>query len=248
MLRVLSNLEPEGLSLAQLAERTRIPAPTMARLIKTAQFAGFIERLPNNTYVPGAAFISVAITLDRRALWRRIIDEEMTAIRDRVDETVGLYVRKGLERCCVYSVESRQAIRRGQSVGQRLPFYTGASGRVFLAFGNTDELLRLVPQREVTPIGRIITADDLRAESAETRRNGFAYYRGYVNTDAWGLAAPVMVNDVLYGTLVVSAPVTRMEELHVNRCRSACLMAARQIGERLSYTLGYENLSEMPEP
>lgn len=238
MLTIFSNLGPQGLTVAQLAERTRIPAPTVARLLKTAQFAGYVERLPHGGYVPGPALFSMAITLDRGALLRRVIDEEMTALRDSVDETVGLYVRKGAERYCVHSVESRQPIRRGHTVGQRMPLYTGAAGRVFLAFAKTPGLFSLVPKQYRTPAGELISLEELRAQAEEAKANGFAFYRGHVNTEAWGLAAPVLVRETLYATLVVSAPVTRMDTIHVNRTKKACLLAARRISDRISLTFG----------
>jgi IclR family KDG regulon transcriptional repressor len=70
--------------------------------------------------------------------------KEMEKLRNITDETVTLYVRLGLERICLESVESTNAIKFTTNRGHVLPIHIGASGRVLLSELSDEHLIKIM--------------------------------------------------------------------------------------------------------
>lgn len=236
--KVLSALTIEGATLTELAQHSQLPLPTVLRLLETAQSSGFIERTAKNRYIPGPALLRVAYRFDPDGMVRSTIRDAIERLRDTTEETVAFDVQEGGERYCVDSVESRQAVRRSRRLDTRHPFHTGAAGKVLIAFGDSERLLSLVPEEHTLGSGTIRRVTELAKQCEEVRRAGYAFAPMDVDREAWGAAAPVFVEDLLYGVLVVSAPMTRCEDIHVARCIDECRDAARLLTKKLSVIFG----------
>ena len=68
----------------------------------------------------------------------------MERLRDRLGETVSLYLRDGIERVRIQAVQSQQAVRRVAQIGARLPLSVGASSKVLAAYAPPDVLKELM--------------------------------------------------------------------------------------------------------
>lgn len=236
---ILSAVTIEGATLTELAQHSGLPLPTVARLLETAQSSGFIERTAKSRYIPGPALLRIAYQFDRDGMVRSSICDTIERLRDKTDETVAFDVQEGAERYCVDSVESRQSVRRSRRrPDARQPFYAGAAGKVLIAFGDSERLLRMVPQEHILGSGTIRGVAELAEQCEQVRQDGYAFAPMEVDREAWGMAAPVFVEDLLYGVLVVSAPMTRSEVVHVKRCIKECCEAAEQLTRRLSVIFG----------
>ena len=102
--------------------------------------------------------------------------EGMKQLRDSSGETVGLYVRIGLERICLEEVPSPQNIKHLVGKGRVLPLYAGSSGKVLLAGLDDDELhtvLSHLTLRRVTH-NTPTRKQELRNELDRVRREGYA--------------------------------------------------------------------------
>lgn len=72
----------------------------------------------------------------------------MERLRDRLGETVSIYVRDGSERVRIQAVQSNQPVRRVAPVGARLPLYAGASSKVLIAYSDRfvqEQILAIRP-------------------------------------------------------------------------------------------------------
>jgi DNA-binding IclR family transcriptional regulator len=236
---ILSAVTIEGATLTELAQHSGLPLPTVLRLLETAQASGFIERTANSRYIPGPALLRIAYKFDPEGMVRSSIRDAIERLRDKTDETVAFDVQEGAERYCVDSLESRQSVRRSRSrLETYRPFYVGAAGKVLIAFGDSERLLRMVPQQHSLGSGEIRGVAELTEQCEKVRRDGYAFAPMEVDREAWGMAAPVFVEELLYGVLVVSAPMTRSEDIHVQRCIEECCEAAEQLTRRLSVIFG----------
>ena len=68
--------------------------------------------------------------LNLQAITRPVMEE----LRLKTNETISLYVPSEDERVLIERLESTHFIRVVAQVGQRMPLYAGASGKVFLSF------------------------------------------------------------------------------------------------------------------
>ena len=241
--RIFSALSPSGITLTELAKFTELSLPTVGRLLLTARLMGFVEKTPENKYVPGPAFLSVAYSLDPKGTVHRQIRDAIVSLRDEVDETVGFYVREGTERYCVDSVESTQLVRRVIGVGHRRPFFLGAPGIVLTAFGDTEQLLSLLPEVYELANGELMSLEELRKACQIAREKGYSFRRQQINSEAWGLSAPVHVSGVLFGALSVFGPITRDNDDYMERCKERLLNCASELSKNLT-----ETFSGNPEP
>lgn len=95
----------------------------------------------------------------------------MERLRDRLGETVSLYLRDGSERIRIQAVQSDQAIRRVAPVGVRLPLSVGASSKVLMAFATDEDREELMNGPE-WPV--FIDPAVYLAQMGDIRDNGYA--------------------------------------------------------------------------
>lgn len=236
-LRLISSLTVSGVSLTELAERAELPLATAARLLETCRAGAFVERGDDGLYRPGPTLLALTCRFDGDGELRHGLRRAMEELRDSTEETVALDIREGSRRCCVDSVESHLPVRRSHRMNEGRPFFTGAAGKVLIAFDTSEDLLKLVPPRRRLSGGPTETVDELAAECSRVRERGYAYAPMDVNREAWGLAAPVFAGEMLLGALVVSGPMTRAGDEHIRECIQRCREVAGGVSSWLAETL-----------
>lgn len=116
----------------------------------------------------------------------------MERLRDKTSESVSCLVAEGLERVCLASVESRQMLRIVFPPGSRGPLYSGAPGRVLLAFQPPDVIEAVIRGglRPLTP-NTITDEGQLRSALKSIRANRYAISHGERQLDISSIAAPI---------------------------------------------------------
>ncbi len=121
--------------LTEIAGRVGLHKSTVHRLLATLEDRGFVTRdAATDKYKLGLSVLELSANLSRSDDPSVVLLPEMERLRDRLSETVSLYVRDRNERVRIQAVQSTQAIRRVATVGARLPLSVGASSKVLLAF------------------------------------------------------------------------------------------------------------------
>ena len=69
---------------------------------------------------------------------RELAKPLMYSLRDETKETVNLYVLDSTSRVCIEQAEGLQSIRHLVKIGEKLPLYAGAGGKVLLAFQSEE--------------------------------------------------------------------------------------------------------------
>ena len=125
----------EGLSLNELAERTRLYKSTVLRLLASLEHARLLLKRADGRYALGPelarlhSIYSATFSLEA---------EVVPALRELVAstrESAAFHVRQGEDRLCLYRVDSPQLLRDHIRAGDLLPLNKGAGGRVLMAFG-----------------------------------------------------------------------------------------------------------------
>ena len=121
--------------LTEIAGQVGLHKSTVHRLLATLEDKGFVTRdAATDKYRLGLSVLELSANLWRSDDPSVALLPEMERLRDRLGETVSLYVRDRAERVRIQAVQSTQAIRRVATVGARLPLSVGASSKVLLAF------------------------------------------------------------------------------------------------------------------
>ena len=159
-------------------------------------------------------------------------------MRDTVDETVILGMRRGLRRINIDYVESTQAIRRVTQHGHETPLHLGASGRALLCGLTPDEIgdYFAAVASGAGRNARLLDVEKYIAELADVRAKGYADVSGELSLDSWAVSAPVRDHTgAIIATLTISCPTDRFTPA----LEAACIACAREGAGELSRLLGY---------
>lgn len=148
--------EPGGLGVSEIAARASLAKSTTHRLLQALERCGLVAQdSGSQRYTLGLRLLALASTVLQETGIPLVSSlEPMRRLRDLSGETVCLHLRVGLHRVCVGQVESPHEIRYTMQIGKPFPLYTGASGKLLLAFApepvveqviETTRLARLTP-------------------------------------------------------------------------------------------------------
>lgn len=203
------------LTLAQLAERTRLYKSTVLRLLASLQHAGWVLRLDDGRFALGHeaarlhAVYAADFSLDRVVL--PVLRDLVAATR----ESAAYHVRQGDARLCQFRVDSPHPVREHIRAGDLLPLDKGTGARVLAAFGD----------------GRAP-----RAGTAEHRLRARIRELGYFTAvgdrldEVAGISAPVFHADGrLAAALTLTMPAHRYDERHVRHVLAAARRLSGQV-------------------
>jgi IclR family KDG regulon transcriptional repressor len=223
--------ETAGLGVTQIAEKVGLYKSTVHRILAALEAKGFVRHDGvTGRYQLGLKALELASVYLTSGDVPAVAYSEMALLRDRAQETVSLYVRDGFERVRVQRAEGPLAVRRVVGLGERLPLYLGASGKVLLAWapgGDCGALLDQILPAEFDRGALTGAIGDALAQgwavSLEEREAGVA-----------SVAAPVL--DRLgrcVAALAISGPVTRFDSESTARLGELVMQSAKVIGYRL---------------
>ncbi len=228
------------LTLSEIARTTGLTTSTVHRLLAAMQHNRLVSQTRERRYVPGPLIVqlvrggAVPTTLREAAL------PSMTALRDEVEETVGLHsLLPTDERVVVDQVESHQPLRRTYTeLGMPIPLPYGAPGKVLCAW-LPPARCEVILGREMSPLTPTTLTDPtaLRQQLAETRRRGYAMSLAERTPGIRSVAAAFFDhNGAVSGCLSVSGPEMRMPTERMQSIGSQLRPAAWAVSEALGAT------------
>jgi DNA-binding IclR family transcriptional regulator len=201
----------DGLTLAELAQRTGLYKSTILRLISSLQRYGYVKRLADGRYFLGPTVLRLGGLYQRQL---RLVDYVVPALKTllaQCGESVSFSIREGNVRVCLHRVDSAHAIRDHIREGDVLPLERGAGGKIFLAFGGAD--------------GKAF--DRIREQMVVSAR-------GERDPELGGVASPVFgVGQALLGALTVSGPLSRLDARRMAQLEPMVLRAAAALTQAL---------------
>ncbi|OZM78176.1 transcriptional regulator, IclR family protein [Pseudonocardia sp. MH-G8] len=239
VLRCFDARRPE-LGISEIARLTGLSTSTTYRLLTAMQANHLVRPAPGKRYALGPLLVQLARSGAIPTTLRDAALPLMTALRDEVDETIGLHEALPTgERIVVDQVESRQELRRTYTdIGVPLPLPHAAPGRAILSvlpLRRQDELLSR-PIRPVTPL-TITDADVLRTHLARARARGWTVSRSERSPGICAVAAPIFDHAAhAVGALSASVPESRIDAARVEELGTRIKDVAWQISETLGAT------------
>ena len=149
---------------AHLAEELSIPLPTVYRLLNALTEEGFAATAPSGRFIPGPRLRSLVLNslqyepnvTERRAILRKLSNQ--------LGETVSLSVPEGTKLVYFDRVESHWPFQINLKIGDPLPLYCCASGKLFLSSFESAAALRVFEDIE----------RGIRARNTITKKKPFA--------------------------------------------------------------------------
>jgi DNA-binding IclR family transcriptional regulator len=220
--------EHSALSLGGIMARARLPKTTVFRMVSQLLDLGWMER-DGDRYVVGKRLFELASLARVRTRLRELVLPFMQDLYEATHETVHLAV---LDDTDVLYIEKIAGHRRAQCpsrVGGRMPAHCTALGKVLL--GHAPAALEQVVAaklRSRTP-ATIVSANRLRQEVAQVRRDGAGYDREECVPGLGCVAAPLMQFDGrCVAAISIAAPIRRQQFAKLGPVVQAAAMGASQ--------------------
>ncbi|MDI2030504.1 IclR family transcriptional regulator [Saccharopolyspora sp. TS4A08] len=192
LLNAVAASSPEGRPAAELAADCGLNRATAWRLLATLEHHGLIERDPvTNRYAIGFAISRMAATAGVDVLVRRAHDV-LERLSRKTGETANLAVVQRLGLTYVDEVVP-PVVLSARWLGRQVPIHATSAGKAFLAWLPEDEVEAMLasPLPEYTATTRT-DQDALRSELAEIREQGYSVSVGELESQVYGVAAPVL--------------------------------------------------------
>jgi len=239
--RILLLLKSEGraMTIAEIADATGWPRPSIHKLLLTLNYHGLLDRdSRTKRYLPGSEFSD----LMRLAFASKSLDLRSAAkpfLRSLVEfsgETASLSILRGAQMIFLDVEETPKQPRVSLIVGISTPASTTSNGRAVLAYlpdERVQDIIRMVGL-PVTTKRSIFNIDDYQRDLAATRERGYSvdlqeYRQGIV-----GISAPVFDGSgQVLGALSIVGLSARMTEEKAGQCGRRCVELAKELSSVL---------------
>jgi IclR family pca regulon transcriptional regulator len=212
--------------------------PTAFRLVATLQEAGYVERLPDDSYRPGLRVLTLGHAALRSLDLVQCAEEPLRALAEKTAETVNLAVLSGDRVLYIARRRNSDLVTANIAVGSTLPAVHSSLGKVLLADLDDDAVTALLGPSSFALSGgpnAITSRDKLLAQLRDVRRDGFAIQDEEVARGLRSVAAPVRGSrstTVAAVNIAVNAVEYTLDEL-LQRHKEAVLATADEISQRL---------------
>ncbi len=199
--------------LRELAKVSALPKGTLQRILLTLEELGYVRQEHR-----GGAY---ALTLKFFQLGRRIVGNNNLVELARphcrelvgiVNETVNLCMASGSDMVVVDQQMSRHHLRLDSIIGSSFPIYPSASGKIWLAFQNEQDVMRVLGQ--ICQENPKISAEDITSfieELADVRNEGIAFDYEEIFEGVRCVASPIFdYSGSIVATLGCSVPTVRI--------------------------------------
>ncbi len=183
---------PQGLTIAGM-QMLGLPGASVYRMLMTLLELDYVTRDKGDVYRLSRKILSLGYkTIDESGLIEKA-RPIMRQLRDLCGESVLLAVLYGQEGVVIDEVASNLAVKVTVQIGHHFPLHTAAPGKAILAFLPDNERKSIVNSIVYTAFTQqtLKNPDELHAELAAIRRQGFAFDRGEEIEDIRCISATV---------------------------------------------------------
>ena len=213
VLSILTTLsdEPDGLTLAELAQKLDAPKSSLFPILHTMADLNFITyhesaqqyTIGLNTYLVGTSYIQKHNVLNR-------IQDEMEQIVLQCSEVCQFGVLEGNQVLYLAKADSPQPVQLSSYIGKRLPAYCTSLGKSLLSGCNMEALNKLYPG-PLIPFTQNTVKDleELYSQLQTIRETSIAVEQGETHPDISCLSTPLLREGEVAASISVSVPTFR---------------------------------------
>ncbi len=180
-----------SVGLSELADRTKLPPPTVHRLVRSLVSRGYARQLPGRGYALGPKLIQLGDSATRMiGAWAA---PHLADLVSSTGETANMAVLDGNMAVYVAQVPSAHTMRMFTEVGRRVHLHCTGVGKALLLQLSDDTVRQLVGRAGMaayTPNSHT-DIDALLADLAESRRRGYALDEGEQEVGVRCFSVPV---------------------------------------------------------
>jgi IclR family transcriptional regulator, KDG regulon repressor len=223
---------------SEIAQAVELHKATTHRIVTTLVNYGYLERAADGQkYRLGLALSELGFKVIRRMDLRREAFPYMTRLVERWDEACDLSIFDHGNVFYIEVIQGNHALTISAAVGQRLPAYPTASGKLFLAYRSSEERDAVLSQSMVHYTDKTITSpEELSRQLQQVRRQGYAFDDEELEIGIRAVAAPIFNRDgVVVAAMSMPSPTSRMTMERVSEIAESLKEATQAVSRRLGW-------------
>ena len=228
--------QPE-LGVREIARQLDLHPSTVGRILTTLNSLGVLNQdKETRRYRIGPKVLKWSSVFTRNVDLQAEARSYMQELQRITEETISLDIPNGHTRICIERLESPQSLRWVKQLGEIMPFYASASGRILLSFLPTEEkqvILKEMTFEQLTPY--TTTDPKIFEEELELSKNrGYAVSESERVEGVSCVAAPIFgVKGEILGALTISGPSTRFSEQKILEHAELLMKTTKQISQSM---------------
>lgn len=226
---------PGGVSSGSgLLSRIGASPSTVARLRATAETSAIARTTDEGDLAAGPLLLRWAAALGPRPPLPDLLTEDLTRLAATTGETTALTVFDRSTNTAVLTtvVPGQNPVHYGLAAGSPIPLHAGAAGKAILAHCTAE----LIEEQSLEPLTANTPTewDQLERDLVLTRDRGWAEGNGERIPDAFGIAAPFFEEGHIAGSVTLTIPRYRKDELDIAGLGTTLTQAAARITRLLT--------------
>lgn len=216
ILKEIGTSPRRGLRIVDLCERLAIERPTMHRILSSLLAEGFVFRDSSKRYLLGDEIYRLGVVAAGRTDLREICESTLTRIAIATGDTVFLATRQG-DNALVIDRRIGTTPPRAMplDIGMPRPLGVGATGLAILGTFTDAETQSFIRRNAFRLREYGIRPERLLQQLSKSRRNGYAYSRGYGPPNLSGIGMALRDgNERCLGAVSVTNLASRMTPEH----------------------------------
>ena len=228
---------PKPRALSGLAEELGLTKSNTHRLLKTLVEQGFaIQEGSKGHYRPTLRLWELGSQIIGRLDFVSVAREYMPKLAAMTGETVHLSVLQGAEVVYLDKTEGTQVVRSYTQIGERAPAWCVATGKILLAYIETEARNSLIPKLRAYTPKTLSNRASLNKELQVARTAGIAYNHGEWSEDVMGSATAIFdASGRPIAAIGISGPSLRLRKGALEKHTGAVIDTGRNISRALGY-------------
>lgn len=215
ILRLLSMLSDHTtLTVKQAAAELELPISTVHRLLRRLAESGFAAQPDKGSFSAGPELFRMAGRLGARMPYVSVAEPRLRELTSRFEETsmLGILERRSLRMHFAATAAPTDPMRYIMELNRPVGLVWGASGRSLLAHLSEAEIRQAFETNTTGNVrGEPLILDELLADLARIRSEGYALSQSHRTINSVGLAAPFFdANGQVVGCMAFQLPAFRL--------------------------------------
>lgn len=226
----------DRVGVTRLARHLGVPAPTVYRMLRALERAGYVEQLAESReYRLTLKLFELGSRVASRTTLRDVAAVEVERLAQQAGLASNVSVLIDADVLYLAQVKTEELLAVNLAPGSRAPATCTAMGKAMLAFGYRDVPSIVGPGPYPRRTAHSLTTyEALSTELAEIQRLGYAVDRQELTLGVWCVAAPILgVRQTRPAAVSVSAYRPDLDQAEEERLGRLVIAAASRISDRL---------------
>ncbi|HHX60456.1 MAG TPA: IclR family transcriptional regulator [Epulopiscium sp.] len=232
------SMNPKGLGVGEISERTELHKSTAHRLLATLVDKGYVKQNQYNNYQLTLKLFELGSKLVEELDMLEVARPYLSQIMEEINEVVHLVVLEDNAIVYVDKVEPNKTIRMHSRIGIRRPLYCTAVGKAILSTMEDEEVEEIWAKSKIKELTEytITDLDKMKKELEGIRKKGYSTDEQENELGVRCIAIPLLdYTKKAWGAISISGPVERMTDETFEQIIKVLIPIGSEIRNELGY-------------